>query len=62
MSTQVEGRNASQGSVDEKFDVEKEARFVQAVALADPTFDDPNLDKDAVVLGELARLYSVLKF
>lgn len=49
MSTQVEGRNASQASVDEKFDVEK---HIPAVILADPVFDDPNLDKDAVVLED----------
>ena len=59
MSTQVEGRNASQGSADEKFDVEKDDHLIPAVVLADAAFDDPNLDKDAVVLGELARFYSV---
>jgi hypothetical protein len=57
-TTQVEGRNAaaaannSQSSVDEKFDVEKDAHLVPAVVLADPAFDDPNLDKDAVVLED----------
>jgi OPT family small oligopeptide transporter len=58
MSTYAGGPNASpSASLEEKYDVEKDhasvaAGLVPAAFIADPDFEDPNLDKDALVLED----------